>query len=142
MLGFNRWHLLKGLAAIFCIAGIVWLALSYFMPAPPSAITIAGSFKGGHYESLALRYKDILARAHVDVNVRTTDGAVENLKLLNDPKSGVKVAVIQGGVSNSNEMPGLLSLGRINYQVFWIFYHGTETMADAYQTASSREAPG
>jgi hypothetical protein len=26
MLGFNRWHLLKGVAAILCIVSIVWLA--------------------------------------------------------------------------------------------------------------------
>jgi len=30
MLGYNRWHLLKGLAAILCIMGIVSLALTYF----------------------------------------------------------------------------------------------------------------
>ena len=30
MLGFNRWHLLKGLAAFLCIAGIV--SLAYLFP--------------------------------------------------------------------------------------------------------------
>ena len=54
MLGFNRWHLLKGLAAILCIGGIVSLALSYFIPAPPSTITVAMSFKGSSYERFAI----------------------------------------------------------------------------------------
>jgi hypothetical protein len=34
MLGFNRWHLLTGLAATLCMVGIVSLALIYFFPAP------------------------------------------------------------------------------------------------------------
>ena len=44
MLGFNRWHQLEGLTAILCIVGIVSLALAYFIPAPPSTITIAMAF--------------------------------------------------------------------------------------------------
>ena len=59
-----------------------------------------------------------------------------------DPKSGVKVAVIQGGVSNSNEMPGLLSLGRVNYQIFWIFYRGTDTLNDLTQLKGKRISVG
>jgi len=36
MLGYNRWQLFKGLAASFCVVGIVSLLLIYFIPAPPS----------------------------------------------------------------------------------------------------------
>ena len=60
MLGFNRWHLFKGLAAILSIAAIVWLALAYFIPAPPSTITIAMAYKGTAYERFALAYKETL----------------------------------------------------------------------------------
>jgi len=38
MFGFSRRQLLKGLAAIFCIVGISWLAVDYFVP---SALLIA-----------------------------------------------------------------------------------------------------
>ena len=38
MLGFDRWHLLKLIAATLCIFGIVSLALIYFIPAPPSKV--------------------------------------------------------------------------------------------------------
>jgi hypothetical protein len=72
MLGFNRWHLLKGLAAILCIVGIASLVLVYFFPAPPSTITIAVGFKGLSYELLANRYKEILARDHVNLVLRNT----------------------------------------------------------------------
>src|SRR5258705_6025177 len=68
MLGFNRWHLFEVLAVILCIAGISWLALGYFIPAPPSQIAIAGSFKGSHYNFVTAQYKEVLARAHVMVD--------------------------------------------------------------------------
>ena len=38
------------LAVTVCVVGIVWLALAILIPAPPSKITIAGLFKGGHYQ--------------------------------------------------------------------------------------------
>jgi hypothetical protein len=50
MLGSGWLGLLKGLAAILCILGIVSLALIYFIPAPPSTILIATSQPGGGYE--------------------------------------------------------------------------------------------
>ena len=127
MLGFNRWHLFKGLAAILCIVGMSWLALDYFVPAPPSKFTIATGAKNQTYEAIGKRYRDILARSHVDVELRLTNGAAENIKLLNDPTSGIKVGIAQGGISDGDQSPDLLSLGRINYQIYWIFYRATET---------------
>jgi len=142
MLGFNRWHLLKGLAAILCIAGIVSLALIYFIPAPPSKIKIAGSFQGSYYNVVTARYKEILARAHVTVDARLTDGAIDNLRLLKDPTSGFSIAIMQGGVSDGKHSPGLLSLGRINHQIFWLFYRATETFDNLTQLKGKRIAVG
>ena len=142
MLRFSRWDLFKGLAAIFCVVGAVSLALIYFFPAPPSKISIATAFKGGAYELFGHRYQQILARSDVNSDVRLTDGSVENLKLLEDRNSGVDVAFVQGGVSNSNQAPGVLSLGRINYQLFWVFYRATETLDHLVQLKGKRIAVG
>src|ERR1035437_9558795 len=49
MFGFSRRQLFKTLAAIFCILGISWFALDYFVPSPPSKITIATAFKGSTF---------------------------------------------------------------------------------------------
>jgi TRAP-type uncharacterized transport system substrate-binding protein len=121
MLGFNRWHLFKGLAAILCLVGIVSLTLIYFFPAPPSTISMAVGFKGGSFGFIAEHYKDILARAHVKLEPRITAGALENVTLLQDQNSGISAGFVQGGMGNSEQVPGLLSLGRINYQIFCIF---------------------
>jgi hypothetical protein len=54
------------------------------------------SFKGGHYIGLFGRYQEILARSHLKVEQRLTKGAAENLKLLNDPASGIQIGFMQG----------------------------------------------
>jgi TRAP transporter TAXI family solute receptor len=142
MLGYTRRHLFMAVAVTACVVGIVWLALAILIPAPPSKIAIAGSFRGGHYESLVLRYKAILAKSHVGVDVRTTGGAVENLKLLNDRNSGIQIGFMQGGVANSDQAPDLVSLGRIDYQVFWLFYPASETLNDLTELKGKRIAVG
>jgi TRAP-type uncharacterized transport system substrate-binding protein len=138
------WHptLLRALVAIICFAGALWLGLAYFNPAPPSTITIATGPKGGAYEFFAQQYREKLARARVTLNIRITDGTAENIRLLEDPKSGVQVGFVVGGASNSEQAPGLLSLGRVNNQVFWIFYRGTETLNDLTQLKSKRIGVG
>src|SRR6202048_984822 len=142
MLRFNRWHLFKGLAVIVCIVGMSWLAVDYFVPAPPSKFTIATGLKNQTYEAIGKRYREILARSHVDVELRLTNGAVENVKLLNDPTSGIKVRIAQGGISDSDQSPDLLSLGRINYQIYWVFHRATETLDDVRQLKGKRIAVG
>jgi TRAP-type uncharacterized transport system substrate-binding protein len=138
------WHptLLRVLVSIICFAGAVWLGLAYLNPAPPSTITIATGPKGGAYEFFAQQYREKLARAHVTLNIRITDGTSENIRLLEDPKSGVRVAFVVGGASNSQQAPGLLSLGRVNDQVFWLFYRGTETLDDLTQLKGKRIGVG
>src|ERR1700739_235362 len=99
------WHptLFRALVAVICLTGAVWFAMEYFNPAPPSTITIATGPKGGAYDFFAEQYREKLARANVRLNIRFTDGTSENMKLLEDPKSGVQVAFIVGGASNSQE---------------------------------------
>ena len=106
MLGFDRWRLLKGLAAILCMVGIVSLALIYFFPAPPSTISMAVGFKGGSYGFIAEHYKEILARHHVKLELRNTAGGVEHFELLQDQKSGVSAAMVQGGSRTASIRPG------------------------------------
>ena len=93
MLGFNRWHLLKGLAAILCALGVISLALIYFIPTPPSKIAMATSvIKGTTYDYYAQRYRERFSRANVKLEFREFSGSVETLSLLQDAVSGVQFA--------------------------------------------------
>jgi hypothetical protein len=98
--------------------------------------------KNQTYEAIAKKYRETLARSHVVLELRLTNGAAENIQLLNDPASGIKVGIVQGGISDRNQSPDLVSLGRVNYQIFWIFYGGTETLDDLRQLKGKRIAVG
>src|SRR5215510_2156454 len=111
--------------------------MAYLIPAPPSQITIATSPEGEHYHVLGTRYQGIIAGSEVKVELRETDGAKENLRLLNDPNSGIQIGFMQGGISNSRLAPDLMSLGRIDYQIFWLFSMG-DTLTDLSQLKGNR----
>jgi TRAP transporter TAXI family solute receptor len=142
MLGFNRRLLFKILAATLCVVGVTSLLLIYFIPAPPSKITIGTAFKGGVFEYYGQRYQQVFARAHVNLDVRLTNGGTENLQLLDDPDSGVQIGFVGGGVSDGKHHPGLVSLGTISYLPCWIFYSSTEPIDRLSQLQGKRIAVG
>jgi hypothetical protein len=104
VMGFNRWKLFKTLAAIVGIVGIVSLALIHFIPAPPSKVVMATAFKGASFDYYGRQYRDIFARYNVDLELRETAGAVENVKLLQDPKSGVQIGFVTSPMPNMRLM--------------------------------------
>jgi hypothetical protein len=63
---------------------------------------------------------------------------MDSLKLVRDPKSGVDAAFSLGGVTNSTESPGLVSLGRINYSPIWIFYRASQPIEHLSQLKGMR----
>ena len=142
MLGSGWSGLFKGLAAVLCIVGIISLALMYFIPAPPSKVVMATAFKGASFEYYGRQYRDIFARFNVKLELRETAGGVENVALLQDPKSGVQIAFVQAGVSDGKHTPGILSLGTVYNQPYWIFYTSTEPLDRLSQLKGKRIAVG
>jgi TRAP-type uncharacterized transport system substrate-binding protein len=142
MLRLSRWLLFIGLIAILCIAGVGWVALDYFIPAPPSEIAIGTAFKGASFDYYGQRYRERFSRANVKLEPRETAGAVENLELLQDPNSGIQIAFVTGGVSDGNHSPGLLSLGTIYNIPYWVFYASIEPLDRLSQLKGKRIAVG
>ena len=134
--------LFKGLAAVLCIVGIISLALIYFIPAPPSKVVMATAFKGASFEYYGRQYRDIFARSSVKLELRETAGSVENVALLQDPKSGIQITFVTGGVSDGKHAPGILSLGTVYNQPYWIFYSSTEPLDRLSQLKGKRIAVG
>src|SRR5262249_34581526 len=126
LMAFNRWQILKGSAVGAVTVGIVSFALIYFFPAPPSKVVMATAFKGASFEFYGRQYRVIFARLGIDLELRETAGAVENVRLLEDPKSDVQIAFVSGGVSDAKHAPDVLSLGTAYTQPFWIFYSSSE----------------
>jgi TRAP-type uncharacterized transport system substrate-binding protein len=129
----------KVLVAALCLGAVMWLALWYFIPAPPSTITIATS-PGGIAEYIAKSYQEKFARHDVTVELRPTETPQERLRLVNDRRSGVDATILLGGTSNSRQSPELLSLGRVSYNPVWMFYRGQETLDRITQLKGKRIA--
>jgi TRAP transporter TAXI family solute receptor len=133
---------LTALTMILCVVGVVLFALNQLIPDPPRRITIAAGSQGGAFEFYAQKYREILARSHVTLDVRFTDGTGENLKLISEPGSGVDVAFVQAGVTNSQQAPNLESLGRIDYLVFFVFCRSADSFSDLTELKGKRIAVG
>src|SRR5262249_14042822 len=82
MLGLSRWQIFKTSVAAVLTVGTTSLLLIYFIPAPPSTVTMATGFQGSSFEYFGQRYRDIFARSHVELKLRETDGTVTNIALL------------------------------------------------------------
>jgi TRAP-type uncharacterized transport system substrate-binding protein len=142
MLGYNRWQVFKALAAAVGTMSVVSLALIYFIPAPPSKVTMATAFKGSSFEYYGRQYREIFARSNIDLELRPTAGAGENIKLLQDPGSGVQISLMVGGISDGKHAPGLLSLGTVYNNPFWIFYSSNVPFDRLSQLMGKRIAVG
>ncbi|WP_321934214.1 TAXI family TRAP transporter solute-binding subunit [Paraburkholderia sp. J8-2] len=104
-------------------AAAIWLAVRLIQPAPPNTLTMSAGPKGSTYWNAAQKYKDILARNKITLNVLESEGSVQNLQRLADPKSNVDVAFVQDGIA-SKVPDGLVSLGSVAYVPLVVFYHG------------------
>ena len=142
MLGYSRRQLFKALVAAVGVVTIVSLALIYFIPAPPSKVTMATAFKGSSFEYYGRQYREIFARSNIDLELRATTGAGENIKLLQDPKSGVQISFMIGGISDGKHAPGLLSLGTVYNNPYWIFYSSNVPFDRLSQLEGKRIAVG
>ena len=63
-------------------------------------------------------------REGVALEIVATRGVHENLALLQDPKSGIDIALVEGGTTTTTQSPGLVSLGTLYYRPVWIFHRG------------------
>jgi TRAP transporter TAXI family solute receptor len=111
------------LAATFIVLliilfGVLWI----LVPPPPKSIEMATGFPTGLYYQFGERLKAEVSGEGVDLKVRSTGGTLDNLRLLNDPKSGVDFAMVQGGVANISEYPKLVSIAGMFYEPIWVWY--------------------
>jgi TRAP transporter TAXI family solute receptor len=124
------------------VVAILLIAAHYLDPAPPRRIVLASGTESGMYHRHALRYGEILARDGVTLEERLSGGAVDNLRLLRDPKSGVDVAFLQAGVATSVEAAGLEMLASLYYEPLWVFYREDATITRLNQLRAKRIAVG
>jgi TRAP-type uncharacterized transport system substrate-binding protein len=122
-------------------AAAIWVAVRLIQPAPPSTLTISAGPEGSTFWNAAQKYKEILARNRITLNVLPSEGSLQNLKRLSDPNSNVDVGFVQDGVAPGPASDGLMSLGSVAYVPLAIFYHGP-TITRLSEFKSERLAVG
>jgi TRAP-type uncharacterized transport system substrate-binding protein len=105
--------------ALLVAVGFV-VAYRFVDPAPPSSLKMATGSPEGAYHAFGQRYREILARDGVALEIVPTAGSVENLRLL-QAADGVDIAFVQGGVGDPEQSPELVSLASVFYEPLWVF---------------------
>ncbi|WP_322030113.1 TAXI family TRAP transporter solute-binding subunit [Paraburkholderia sp. J76] len=110
--------------ALFC-AVVVGLVFWLVDPAPPRTITISAGPADSSFMQMAQAYRAILARNGVKLKILESDGSVQNLQRLLDPRQHVDLAFVQGGVADGKDTHSLMSLGSVAYLPIVVFYRGS-----------------
>jgi len=113
------------MSIILLIALLGSIVILFFIDSDtPNTITIASGPKGSTFETTAEKYKKILAKEGVTLKIIPSEGSIDNLQKLSNPKEKVDVGFVLGGEANGINIDHLVSLGSINYQPLMIFYRG------------------
>ncbi|EIJ45679.1 TRAP-type putative transport system periplasmic protein [Herbaspirillum sp. GW103] len=110
-----------------------WLVIWLIRPAPPSSITIAAGPKDSNFWRVAERYKALLARDGIRLDIIETGGSLDNLKRLADPDQNVDVGFVQGGLAGAvpvESLAPLVSLGSISYVPVSVYYRAPPPRED------------
>lgn len=110
-------------AGPFIALALLLLALAYWWldPMPPRKITLATGPDQSAYAEFGKRYARELSRHGIQVELHSSQGAAENLRLLQEGK--VDMGFVQGGGGDTAaEDDDLESLGSLFLEPVWLFY--------------------
>jgi TRAP-type uncharacterized transport system substrate-binding protein len=121
---------------------LIAVGVLYLQASIPRRIVLASGVKDGSYHLDAAHYAEVIGREGVTVVERMTGGAGDNAALLRDPKSGVDVAFMEGGVIAPEDRGNIEMLASIRYEPIWVFYRGDGVVTQLDQLRYKRIAVG
>src|ERR1700704_1950494 len=121
------------LPMLLFIALGVWFPFRFVRPAPLDTIVIASGPDGSNFRTTADKYRKIIERNGVKVQILSSQGSLDNLKMLADPSVRVDVAFVQGGLTDGVNIENLKSLGSLFTQPLLIFYRSNRPIDDLAQ---------
>lgn len=143
--------LTAGPLVVLTIAALA-LAWWWLDPLPPKHVVLATGSEGGAYAEFGKRYAALLKARGITVELRPTQGAADNLRLLRDPASDVDIAFVQGGADPEHRSPDdtsdpdehLVSLGSLFYEPVWLFYRAdsAQRLLHGKRLTSIAQLPG
>jgi len=133
--------LLLALPALLVVAGAFALAWQFVRPAPPTRIVMSTGASSGAYHYFGERYRERLAQDGIELALRPSAGAVQNLLRLKTDDS-VDVAFVQGGIAQEPDSGDLATLGSMYLEPVWVFYRGKTRLDRLDQLKGLRIAIG
>lgn len=120
----------------------IGVAYRYVQPAPPNTIIISSGPAGSLFQTYAERYRPILARSGIHLEIKPSGGSLDNLKRLLDPNSNIDVGFVQGGIATNIDISGLVSLGSVFYEPLAIMYRSPKPIERLSELSGKRVAIG
>ena len=127
---------------VFGTLVILAAAFWFVSSAPPRTLIISSGPPGSSYQRNAERYREILSSNGVTLKILPSQGSMENLQRLANPRDRVDVGFVQAGESGVGKGRPLFSLGSIAYQPLLIFYRGATPVTLLSGLAGKRLAIG
>jgi len=138
----SRFPLVIVIASAAIVVAALYVTYRLVDPLPPRHLAIAAGAAGSGYDNFARQYARILARHGVELEIRNSAGAVENLDLLRDPASGVQAALTTFGITQPADADIFYSLGGIFDAAIFIFYRNAEPVTLFAQLRGKRLSIG
>lgn len=135
----------RNIALVIGVAALVLmgtLIAAFWKPAPPKVVVMSTGPVDGAYHAFGLKYKQVLARSGVQLVLRPSSGAVENLERLRQREGGVTLALVQGGIARPEEGHEIVSLGGMFYEPIWVFHRRGITVTGPTDMAGRKAAVG
>jgi TRAP-type uncharacterized transport system substrate-binding protein len=127
---------------VLVCAVLVWAALHFVRAAPPHTLTISSGPKGSSFETIAQSYNKILARSGIQLKVIPSEGSLDNLNRIADPKSHIDIALVQSGLTTNADTDDLESLGGVFHEPLFIFYRSPKPLQRLSELSSQHIAIG
>ena len=113
--------ILVGTPVLLVVVLAGWVAAKAIHFGPPGTIRIVSGPDGSGYRVSADKYKKIIERYGVKVEVLPSRGALDNLEKLATPSFKVDVGFVQGGLTDGADVSHLMSLGSLFAQPLMIY---------------------
>jgi len=127
---------------LLIVIGAFVVAGRYLQPAPPTSIVMTAGTEGSTFRNNAEKYRKILARNGITLEILPSLGSVENLRRLSDPKARVDVGFVQGGLPTELRSDDLVSLGSVFYEPLFVLYRNRVAIDRLSKLAGRRLAVG
>ncbi|MEO5797579.1 MAG: TAXI family TRAP transporter solute-binding subunit [Rhodoferax sp.] len=126
---------------VFFVIGALAAAYWYLDPQPPKTVILATGPAGSAYAEFGKRYASALKLNGIEVVLKATDGAADNLQMLRNGEADV--GFVRGGSADpvADEEAGLMSLGSLFFEPLWLFYRTDAARKIAPDTAALTGLP-